>query len=364
MQDLLSSISLFLTFVGVSVLFNFLFLRWTRTLGAKNMIENQPRWSDNYKPAIGGVSFYILFLISFVFYIFFFVPELNRLNPQHMGVLLIVSIGFFAGLADDAFNTVPWLKLAAQILCGVLMVFFGIQINFFDIPTLDALLTVFWTVAVMNSINMLDNMDGITATVSVFILIAAGLSSIPMDNVNLFYTFICTGVAAALVGFLFFNWNPSKMFMGDTGSQLLGALLAIVGVLFFWNNENIAVNHTWWSKISIVMTAFCIPIGDTLTVSINRIARGQSPFVGGRDHTTHHLSYAGLSDRQIAMLYMAISALSTALIGWLAFLPIEETTWYYAVLFLFSGSCIAFLYSTTQWKKTKAIFRKKHLPTQ
>ncbi len=364
MQDLITSFSLFALFVGASVLLNFLFLRWTRTLGAKNMITSEEqRWSQNYKPAIGGVSFYILFLISFVFYIFFFVPELNRLNPEHMGVLLIVSLGFFTGLADDAFNTVPWLKLSAQIICGICMVLFDIRIDFFDIAALDALLTIFWTVAVMNSINMLDNMDGITATVSLLILVAAGITSIPMGGLNLFYTFVCGGVSAALIGFLFFNWHPSKMFMGDTGSQLLGALLAVVGVLFFWNNENLVHGHEWWSKISIVMAAFCIPIGDTLTVTINRIARGQSPFVGGRDHTTHHLSYAGLRDSQIGILFAAMSIVAVGMISLLIYLPVEFSSWYYGILFAYAVGCIGFLYSTTQWKKTREIFRKKHLST-
>ena len=138
-------------------------------------------------------------------------------------------------MADDAYNTVPWLKLIAQITTGFVLIYTGVVIDFFEIEVADAMLTIFWTVAVMNSINMLDNMDGVTASVSIFILFSAALTAYPLTDNNLFYTFVCGGTAAAIIGFLYFNWNPSKMFMGDTGSQMLGALLAAIGILFFWS---------------------------------------------------------------------------------------------------------------------------------
>jgi len=188
----------------------------------------------------------------------------------------------------------------------------------------------------MNSINMLDNMDGITTIVSIFILLAAAIGSGLIMSSNFFYTFVCGGTVSALVGFLIFNWNPSKIFMGDTGSQMIGALLASVGVIFFWNNDLISIHHAWYSKLAIVMTAFVIPIADSLTVTINRIRRGQSPFVGGKDHTTHHLSYAGLSDRQVALVMILISSISLALITCLYNASINAKHLCYTILLIYS----------------------------
>lgn len=349
-------------FACLSALFNFLFLKWTKTLGTKNLAPTEEiRWSASYKPAIGGISFYIIFLVSYVVYLFLNNPEfMDKEELTQLGVLIVVTVGFFTGLADDAFNTVPWLKLSAQITCGIILLLFDIRIDFFENIYLDSFLTVFWTVAVMNSINMLDNMDGITTIVSIFILLAAAIGSGLILNSNFFYTFVCGGTVAALAGFLVFNWNPSKIFMGDTGSQMIGALLAAVGIVFFWNNDLIDVQHTWYSKLAIVMTAFVIPIGDSLTVTINRIRRGQSPFVGGKDHTTYHLSYAGLSDRQVALVMIFISIVSLGLISCLYIVESDTKYLCYSVLLAYSFLVIGFLYSSTLWKKSRTIFESKY----
>lgn len=355
-------LSILLALTGVSTLFNFLFLKWTRELGIKMLAADGARWSTSYKPAIGGISFYMVFLMSYLIYLFQTNPDL-RLHEElaHLGILLAVTLGFFTGLADDTYNTVPWLKLAAQVVCGIMLVTFGIRIEFFQIFWMDAVLTVFWTVAVMNSLNMLDNMDGITSVVSIFILLASMTTAIAMPGTALFYVFICGGVISALIGFLMFNWNPSKIFMGDTGSQMLGALLAAVGVIFFWNNTHVTTEHTWWSKLAVVITAFVVPIGDSLTVTINRILRGQSPFVGGRDHTTHHLSYAGLTDRQVAYVMLTLSAISFIFISALRYISEMLLNTYLFILFAFALGVIGFLYSTTVWKKSRSAFRAKHM---
>ena len=231
----MSTVSLFIifgVFAVISMLFNFLFLKWTRTLGTKNLAPSEEeRWSAAYKPAIGGISFYIIFLVSYVVYLFIHNPELHPAEEiSHLGLLIVVTLGFFTGLADDAFNTLPWLKFSSQLTCGILLLLFDIRIEFFELTWTDSLLTIFWTVAVMNSINMLDNMDGITTVVSIFILLAAAVSEDPFAHYNFFYTFICGGTIAALAGFLVFNWHPSKIFMGDTGSLSLGGIIAVFAI--------------------------------------------------------------------------------------------------------------------------------------
>ncbi len=115
------------------------------------------------------------------------------------------------------------------------------------------------------------------------------------------------GIIASLAGFLFHNWHPSRMYMGDTGSQFLGVFLAYIGIRFFWNATSAEGILEPARQIMAAVIVFLLPIADTTVVSISRISGGRSPFIGGRDHTTHHLSYAGLSDGQVALVYAGIS---------------------------------------------------------
>jgi len=133
------------------------------------------------------------------------------------------------------------------------------------------------------------------------------------------------GILGALAGFLYYNWNPSKMFMGDTGSQFLGVFLAVMGIVFFWNSSD-SNGYTHISEQFIVsMLAFALPIIDTTTVVIKRISRGASPFIGGKDHTTHHLSYIGIKERHIALLFAATYLINGIYIVWVLIF-VEEWT--------------------------------------
>jgi len=118
---------------------------------------------------------------------------------------------------------------------------------------------------------------------------------------------------AALLGFLYFNWNPSKMYMGDTGSQYLGVLLAALSIKYLWNpvtTEEFSISR----QFLIPIISFIIPIVDTTTVVIKRISNGKSPFIGGKDHTTHHLSYLGLTEKQVALVVTLISLFSSLIV--------------------------------------------------
>ncbi len=302
---------LFFAAVLFSLLINSLFMRFARTLGSREHNTELVRWSATHKPAFGGIAFFIVFLGAFSVNGALF-PSTDPLwRPALLGLIGATSLGFLLGLADDAYNTRPVLKFMAQVGCAALLIASGNGIRFFSAPWANALLTVIWVVGIMNSINMLDNMDAITTVVSIFILANGLLVHLmlgPMEGVQV-VLLVCT--IAALAGFLFYNWNPSRMFMGDTGSQFLGVFLAFVGISCFWNApapRTGAMEH--WRQAVMTLLVFLLPIVDTTTVTINRIARGRSPFVGGRDHTTHHLSYLGLSDAQVALAFGALGALS------------------------------------------------------
>jgi UDP-GlcNAc:undecaprenyl-phosphate GlcNAc-1-phosphate transferase len=336
----------------LSIVINGLLLKFSVNLGTKNEQE-QVRWAPTSKPALGGISFYILFLFSIVFYAIFFGNSKLLLNTKFLGCFTATSLGFMMGLADDAYNTKPFLKFLVQFICGIILVLTGNSISVFSYEWLNYLVTVFWVVGMMNSINMLDNMDGITASISIIVCIAACMIILTNQDYYNLYFIILIGTIAGISGFLYFNWNPSRMYMGDSGSQFLGAFLACIGAEFFWNGPDNFGENIPSKQIIIAILIFIVPIADTTTVSINRIMRRQSPFVGGRDHTTHHLSYMGLSDRQVAFVLILLSlftmTISVLVINYIPNWGIAHTIGFGALFLLI----VSGLYSTTKISKPK-----------
>ena len=295
----------FIVATAFSLLINGLFLKFSRTMGTKNNPgTTEIRWGSTSKPAFGGISFYIVFLLSFAVYAIIFAS--SDIPLEFFGVLIASSIGFLVGLADDAYNTKPFLKFLGQFAAAVALIATNNYITLFDNNLINYALTFVWVTGMMNSINMLDNMDGITTSVSIGVISTALFTLVLTQDLNHLYFWVLLGTVAALIGFLYYNWNPSRMYMGDTGSQFLGALLAALGIYFFWNGYKFE-DTSFFPKAITPILAFLPSIIDTTTVTINRIARGQSPFVGGRDHTTHHLSYLGLKDRYIAIFFLTMT---------------------------------------------------------
>lgn len=340
----------FLLSIIFSLLINRLFLNFVKTLGIRNQSETMIRWSSQAKPAVGGFSFYIIYLLAIVSFSIFFDSNKVFLNKEFIGILLATMLGFLLGLTDDAYNTKPILKLAAQITCGVILMITGTTINVSSSATFNSVATVFWVVGIMNSLNMLDNMDGITSTVSVSILLSALSVMIIHQDYESVYFMAMTGVMAAILGFLYYNWNPSKMYMGDTGSQFLGVFLAAMGIKFLWNAEAPSGDFISARNLLLPVIVFIMPIIDTTTVVINRMMKRKSPFVGGKDHTTHALAYLGFSDRQVALVFWAITFISLILV-----LIIErylvEWNHFYTMLF---GAYITIMFSVFYFVAGKA----------
>src|SRR5690554_2260592 len=320
----------FLGMIAFSLLINSILYRFVKTLGTKNQSGAVVvRWSEQTKPAIGGLTFYIVFLISIVSYAIIFDPGFLFTDTSILGLFVAGTLGFILGLTDDAYNTRPILKLIVQILCGVILTLTNTRIELFEIEILNDVFTILWVVGIMNSINMLDNMDGVATSVTAFISVAAlGYIIIHGDFLN-FNFVIILGILAALTGFLYYNWFPSKMFMGDTGSQFLGVFLGYIGIHYCWNAQDISGDSSSFFSIATLLLVFILPIVDTTTVTINRLRRGQSPFVGGKDHTTHNLSYLGYSDNQVVGIFCGIGALSV--IFYLLFITFVDSLSYFRI---------------------------------
>lgn len=322
-------------FAGATVfsfLINGLFLKFSRNLGTRNTDESMIRWSTQTKPAFGGISFFIVFLFSIASFSFFFLENDYFLNLSFLGMFIAITLGFLMGLADDSYNTKVWIKFLTQVSCALALILTGTYIHLFNNIYIDYLITVIWVVGMMNSINMLDNMDAITTTVSGFILSSILLKLLIYQHFDDPSVFILLGLIGALTGFMYYNWNPSKMYMGDTGSQFLGVFLAIYGIVYFWNSKNaVNVEDNVYKQIIVTVVMFSLPIIDTSTVFIKRLRKGKSPFIGGKDHTTHHLSYLGLSDRKVAITYALISSVSLILSVIACF--IVNWSWVYTLIY-------------------------------
>lgn len=316
-MDTLLSIGTILLYFGgaflLSLIINTFFLRFSRTLGIRNKNHLEIRWSNISKPSLGGISFYITYLMGFMLYAIIFGQSDVFQNKELLGFFCSISLAFLLGLSDDAYDTKPLIKFLVQVSCGILLIYTDNQIDLFPWEWFNDFATIFWVVAIMNSINMLDNMDGIATIASIFIILAMIGISIPfnfLDNVDYF---LLIAILGSLFSFLIFNWNPSKMFMGDTGSQFLGMFLAYYSIQILWNYGMNSNEYSIISNITLVLITFSVPIMDTTFVVIRRISKGQSPAIGGKDHTTHTLFYKGFSDRQVAYVFIILGIVSCLL---------------------------------------------------
>lgn len=331
----------FLCFI-FSLLINHILIKFAQTLGVRNKEENQIRWNPNVKPAMGGISFYLIFLIDFIFILF--LPHENLgFNIQILGILVASTLAFLMGLADDAYNTQPLLKFLTQVFCAFIIIFSNHSITIFQNQYLNYFVTVLWVVGVMNSINMLDNMDGITTIICIVISMFIISINISLKYTDNYITVLNVGVLGAMIGFLIYNFHPSKMFMGDTGSQFLGLFFSVMGINNCWNSTGNLSNLKFpYINMLIVLLVFLIPITDTFTVVFNRIRAGNSPFIGGKDHTTHHLFFRGITEKRIAILYFLIASIGSIL-AYLLIVDFSEFLFFAAITYVIVVFCVLFL---------------------
>ena len=311
-QLLIIGITLFISF-GFSIVINKLLLRFSTNLGMRNLKRNEEiRWSSIRKPALGGISFFICFLISFAL-IGIMPHEATDIEPFNISLLGIAgasTLGFLIGLADDAYNTNPLVKLFGQITCAFILIVTGIVLHVSSNESVNFVFTIVWVIGMMNSINMLDNMDGVSTSISISIILGMITCEMYSGNLDIIYTILLVGVMGGLLGFLVYNWNPSSMYMGDTGSMFLGVLLAASSIWFIWSERDVYGGTFQVRQFVIPMLIFIIPLIDTTTVTIRRLMKKQSPFVGGKDHITHHLVYLGLKEKTVALILLGVSLLS------------------------------------------------------
>ncbi|MEM6799895.1 MAG: MraY family glycosyltransferase [Bacteroidota bacterium] len=335
----MKSVLFLLGATGFSYLLNKILLRFSSNFGIESrQAQNLVRWSTASKPTTGGISFYITFLLGTLTLLF--LRPLEVISSQSLlALLLSATLAFLIGFADDAYGTAPGLKFLGQIFCGAILIFFGIHINYFSVMDeslwiLDYGLTIFWVVGIMNSLNMLDNMDAVTTTIATtIVMIAMAMIVLQQGLANMFYVMVA--VVGGFTGFLFWNWKPAKIYMGDTGSMFIGMVLAYVGILFFWNVKASPDNISLIRLGLMPLMVFLVPIMDTTFVTIARLSRGSSPFVGGKDHLTHNLVRVGIPEAFVPLTLGIVSLISGSLAIYMYLLTPEWSSIYSFFFFIY-----------------------------
>lgn len=263
--------------------------------------------------------------------------------PQMWGILIAGLILAITGLIDDV-KPISWkFRLAIQFCVAIAVVASGVRASLFiGSAPVGWILTVFWLVLLINSLNFLDNMDGLTAGIS---LIAALLFASIMLTQTSEPRWLVAGILLIIVGacggFLVWNSPPAKIFMGDAGSTFLGFMLGCMTVLGTFYDEGMSDTH-------VILAPFCIlavPLYDFASVMFIRLKRGLSPFHPDKNHFSHRLTALGLS-RGKAVLTIYLCTLTTGLAGLLLYWLPDWTSAWTIIAMTFCVLCIIAILET------------------
>ena len=273
-------------------------------VGAVDVPKDNRRMHDHPIPRMGGLAIYLGFLLSVLLFL--------DLNAQMRGMLLGATIIVVLGIFDDIYALGAKLKFLIQIGAALVAVLSGNVIEtlsnpnvfssnlYWDLGWLSIPVTVLWIVAITNAVNLIDGLDGLACGVSTISSMTLLVIALVVSEGDV--ALLMAALAGGCIGFLPYNMNPAKIFMGDTGSTFLGYILAVVSVNGLFKFYTII-------SFAVPFLMLGLPIFDTCFAFIRRIAHGQSPMHADRSHVHHRLIDMGLNQKQaVAVLYM-ISAI-------------------------------------------------------
>lgn len=281
-----------------------------RKWGAVDVPKDGRRMHDHPIPRMGGLAIFLGFLLSVILFIPFVQPD--GLGFQLKGMLLGAVIIVVLGILDDIYALPALPKLIVQIVAAVIAVWSGNVIEtisnpnifsndlYWELRWLSIPVTVIWIVAVTNAVNLIDGLDGLACGVSTISSMTVLVIALTVAEPTVAVLMAC--LAGGCIGFLPYNTNPAKIFMGDTGSTFLGYVLAVVSIQGLFK---------YYTLISFVVPFLMLglPIFDTCFAFIRRIAHGQSPMHADRSHIHHRLIDMGLNQKQAVAVLYVISAI-------------------------------------------------------
>ncbi|MDD2573837.1 MAG: MraY family glycosyltransferase [Bacillota bacterium] len=271
-------------------------------IGAIDVPKDDRRVHDKPIPRLGGLAIYIGFLAV----VLTMVPYSTKVLGILAGATLIVILG----VVDDIKPLPSKLKLLVQIVAAVILAASGVRVEWVTNPfdSVDGMaylsyfsypITIFWVVGVTNTLNLIDGLDGLAAGIAS--IAALTLLAVSIMNGHTTVVIYTAALAGAAIGFLPYNFNPAKIFMGDTGSTFLGFVLAAVSI------EG-AIKGAATLAIAIPILALGLPIFDTAFAIIRRAVNGKPIMEADKGHLHHRLLALGLSQKQVVFTLYAISA--------------------------------------------------------
>ena len=278
--------------------------RFAFKIGAIDIPKDNRRMHKKPTPRIGGLAIIFGFTVATLYF--------AQPSRQLYGTLSGAAIIAIMGVIDDCKNLPAKLKFVIQIIAALVVVFAGdIKIDVFTNPNflsdnpywvlpewLSVTLTVIWIVFITNAVNFIDGLDGLAAGVSAIMSISLVFISIRVGE----YSIAILGIAlmGSCFGFLPFNFNPAKIFMGDTGSTFLGFMLATLSIQGVFKSYAVI-------SFAVPLLILGLPLFDALFAMIRRILRGQSPMTADRGHLHHRIVDMGFSQKQTVFILYAIS---------------------------------------------------------
>ena len=249
-------------------------------------------------PSLGGIGIFVGFILSVGIALSF------TAMAEMKFFLAGIVITFLLGVRDDISSLQAKQKVSVQLLCACLMVYFaGVNLRglygIFGVESLpyglSEILSVFVIMAMTNSYNLIDGIDGLAGSVALIVLSFFGWLFFQFGEIAL--ATVCFSFSGALLAFLFFNWFPAKIFMGDTGSMMLGFVISVLSIQIMNKASGFQVSDFVRidAPVGLAVGALILPIYDTFRVFIIRIANGKSPLAPDRNHIHHALLKLGLN---------------------------------------------------------------------
>lgn len=287
---------------------------FAKKIGAIDVPKDERRVHKTPIPRLGGLAIFLGFVLSVVFF--------AHINRQIQGILLGSVIIVIVGVIDDIVTLRAWQKFLLQIVAALVAVYHGVVVelvsnpnvfsaeNVLNLRSLSIPLTILWIVAVTNAVNLIDGLDGLAVGVSTISAIIMLIIAILLSNGNV--AIILAALTGACIGFMPYNLNPARIFMGDTGALLLGYLLSTLSVVGLFK---------FYAIISffVPFLILAMPIVDTGFAFFRRLLKGQNPMKPDRGHFHHRLLDRGLNQRQAVFVIYIIS-------GFLGMLAVVITT--------------------------------------
>lgn len=250
-------------------------------------------------PRLGGLAIYLAFMIA--------VCSMLDFSKEIVGLLLGGTFIVIVGIIDDFISLPAKVKLLGQILAACILVAFDIRIDFITDPFGDFIfleylaipVTIFWIVGITNTVNLIDGLDGLAAGVSTIATVTILL--VALQSGDLPVVFLTAALAGSSLGFLHYNFNPARIFMGDTGSMFLGYMFAAISVIG-------AVKSAATIALIVPILALGLPILDTTFAIVRRYRGGVPIFKPDKGHLHHRLLVMGFSQRQAVLLMYVFSA--------------------------------------------------------